>query len=184
MRRFVRFAVTGGILVNQFLGVPIARGESLNQAVVISQVSTGDTQSASNEFVELYNNSTSDVDISNWCVRYATAANSLQSSPKHCFTPADAQTKIYLSSHQYALIVTAGFTVPGGGSPDGRFSGSGIAAAGGHIVLQNSAGATVDVLGWGTATAAKTGEVPARCMASCQARWGRSLPRQARPCTP
>ena len=160
MRRFVRFAVTGGILVNQFLGVPIARGESLNQAVVISQVSTGDTQSASNEFVELYNNSTSDVDISNWCVRYATAANSLQSSPKHCFTPADAQTKIYLSSHQYALIVTAGFTVPGGGSPDGRFSGSGIAAAGGHIVLQNSAGATVDVLGWGTATAAKTAAAP------------------------
>ncbi len=156
MRRFVRFAVTGGILINQFLGVPVAHGEAAVGGVVISQLSTGDTQSASNEFVELYNNSASDIDISNWCIRYATAANSLQGSPKYCFAPADAQTKIYLSSHQYALVVTSSLTVPGGGSPDGRFSGSGMAATGGHILLQNNVAATIDVVGWGTAIAAET----------------------------
>lgn len=156
MRRFVRFAVTGGILINQFLGAPIAQGESTGGSVVISQLSTGDTQSASNEIVELYNNSPGDIDISNWCIRYATAANTLQGSPRYCFVSSDTQTKIYLSSHQYALVVTSGVTVPGGGSPDGRFSGSGMAAAGGHIVLQNGTGVTIDTLGWGTATAAKT----------------------------
>lgn len=155
MRRFVRIAVTGGILVNQFLGVPIARGETAPGGVVISQLATGDAQSSSNEVVELYNNSSIDVDVSNWCLRYATAANSVQGSPKYCVTPADPQTKVYLTSHQYALIVASGFMVPGGGSPDGRFSGSGMAASGGHILLQNSTGGIVDVLGWGTATAAE-----------------------------
>lgn len=124
--------------------------------VVISQLQTGDTVSGSNEAVELYNNTEEDVDISGWCIRYTTAsAQVLQPSPKYCFTPPDAQTKIFLSAHSYATIVTTGYIVLGGMSPDGRFSGSGMAASGGHIRLLDAEGIAHDVLGWGTSVFAE-----------------------------
>lgn len=120
--------------------------------VLISQLQTGDTLSATNEAVELYNNTQSDQDVSNWCIRYSSANSlTLATSPKYCFIPADSQTKIYLSANSYASVVTATYALPNAASPDGRFSGSGMAAAGGHIKITDSTSATIDTLGWGTA---------------------------------
>lgn len=153
MRRIVRIAFILGLIIHQLSGMPIVHGEAA-AGVVISQLSTGDSQSGSNEFVELYNNSVSDIDVSNWCIRYSTIADSLQGSPRYCFVPSDAQTKIYLTAHAYAIIVTPSYTMPNGSSPDGRFTGSNMSATGGHIKLFDSSGSVVDKVGWSTATTA------------------------------
>lgn len=129
---------------------------SAARGVVISQLQTGDVSSASNEAVELYNNTDLDVDVSDWCVRYATATSlTLQSSPRYCFTPIDTQTKIFLSARSYGSIVTTGYVLPGGLSPDGIFSGSGMALSGGHVKLLDANGDILDAIGWGTATFAE-----------------------------
>ena len=151
MRRIVRVALVLCITLYQLTGMPIAHGVTAS-SVVISQLSTGDSQSGSNEFVELYNNSTSDIDVSNWCIRYSTIADSLQGSPRYCFTPSDGQTKIYLTAHSYAIIVTPSYAMPGGSSPDGRFTGSNMSATGGHIKLLDSNGGVIDKVGWNTVT--------------------------------
>lgn len=157
MRRLFAVLSVLCLSVSQYAAVHLAHAEAATTRVVISQLSTGDSQSGNNEFVELYNNSLSDVDISNWCIRYSTAADSLQSSPKYCFTPSDVQTKVYLATHGYAIIVTPSYVMPSGTSPDGRFTGSGMAATGGHIKLFGADGALIDKVGWGTtATAAET----------------------------
>lgn len=117
--------------------------------VVISQLQTGDSLAATNEAVELYNNSETDVDVTDWCLRYTTATSqTLQSSPKYCFAPIDLQTKIFLSANSYASIVTSSYSMPSGTSPDGRFAGSGMAASGGHVRLLDADGLTRDLLGW------------------------------------
>jgi hypothetical protein len=44
-----------------------------SDGIVISEVSMGSEDSASNEFVELYNNSSSAIDISSWSLYYRSA---------------------------------------------------------------------------------------------------------------
>lgn len=145
-------AIMVGLFAALTLGIFFSPFASAVSSVVLSQLQTGDVSSASNEAVEIYNNSTVDQDITDWCLRYTTFSSvTLQSSPKYCFTSTDAQTKVFLSTHSYAVIVTTGYIMASGISPDGRFSGSGMALAGGHIRLVDASSTLVDILGWGTA---------------------------------
>ena len=124
--------------------------------LVISQVQTGDSVSASNEAVELYNNSLTDQNITDWCIRYASATTAtLSTSPKYCFNVTDTRTKVYLKAHAYAYVATSTY---GNTSTvvDGRFTGNGFAAAGGHIKLVDQAGTVIDTLGWGSAAFAES----------------------------
>lgn len=134
------------------IGVSIISDTVSAAPLVISQLQTADTSLASNEAVEIYNNTTVDQNVTNWCIRYSSATSSvLATSPSYCFTPPDAQTHIFLAANSFATIATSTVVLPGFLSPDGRFSGSGIAAGGGHIKLLNGTANTVDSLGWGTA---------------------------------
>lgn len=120
--------------------------------VLISQLQTGDMISASHEAVEIFNNTGYDINITDWCIRYSSATSpSPATNPKYCFLPVDAATKIYIEPEGYATVITSGYMLPGPQIPDGVFSGSGMAHAGGHIKILSSNGDVVDVLGWGTA---------------------------------
>ena len=131
--------------------------------MMISQVSAGNSLSANNEFVEVYNNAEVDVDISNWCISYASSSGSLQSKPRYCFTPADAVTQLFLRSKSYALVTTPNYILPTITIDnvttqliaDGIFNDPGISMTSGHILLSSSDG-VIDTLGWGTAPLAET----------------------------
>ena len=75
------FAALCGILV-------LPNGVSALGGIVISQLQTGNSLSASNEAVELYNNTDEDWDITNWCVRYTSSSSQVfQPTPRYCFIP-------------------------------------------------------------------------------------------------
>ena len=52
------------------------------------------------EYIEIYNDSLQDVDITNWCLYY----NDL--SQVSCFSPPDAGTKLFLSAKSFVLVVS------------------------------------------------------------------------------
>lgn len=52
------------------------------------------------EYVEIYNDSLQDVDVTNWCLYYN------ESSQVGCFSPPDAGTKLFLSANSSALVVS------------------------------------------------------------------------------
>lgn len=123
---------------------------ALSSDVVISQVQLGDSASVKNEFVELYNNSSEAVDISNWCLYYVTSSQT--ASKMVCFVPTDGASHIYLPGHLSLLAVsnelmTAALPMLG----DFHFTGvlSGIS---GNVRLQNNLGVEIDKVGWGAST--------------------------------
>jgi len=141
-----------GILAGFLLGVGLQAAAFAAAPLVISQIQTGDTASASNEAVELYNNTADDQDITDWCIRYMSASSQLYSSSvRYCFTAPDQLTRVFLSAHAYVSIATAEYAMPHGLVPDGRFTGSGFAGAGGHIRLVGLNDQVIDTVGWGTA---------------------------------
>lgn len=145
-------AIMVGLFASIFLTLVTPVAISALPGVVISQLQTGDTLSGNNEAVELYNNTSANIDVTNYCIRYSSYASpTLSSSPKYCFVPPDGQTQIHLESYRYVSIFTLNMLDPGGLIPDGRFTGSGMAGAGGHIKILDSVGVVRDTVGWGTA---------------------------------
>lgn len=145
-------AILVGIFAMMTLSILTPSSLSGLAPVVISQLQTGDVVAATNEAVEIYNNTATDQDITNWCIRYSSASSqTLATSPRYCFVPPDEFTQIFLTSRSYATVVTAGYLLLGGVSPDARFSGSGMASSGGHVKLVDPLANSVDVLGWGSA---------------------------------
>lgn len=133
--------------------------EAVSTGLVIYQVQTqgssGQTGSSSTEYVALRNDSTTDIDITNWCISYASASDATQTTLK-CFTPPDSATKIWMTAKSYASIATSEFTAAHTGYvADGTFS-AGIAASAGHIKILDASKNIVDKLGWGTATSPET----------------------------
>lgn len=108
--------------------------------VVISEVST-EADNASQEFIELYNNSSADVSIEGWVVQMRSSNNALNRSV--------ALTEI-LKGHQHALLASTNHLTACSVADFPCFS-STMATTGGHVVLLNSEGEVVDKLGWGPA---------------------------------
>lgn len=122
------------------------------EGVVISQLQTGNSLSASNEAVELYNNTDEDQDITDWCVRYTSSSSqTLQSTPRYCFVADTEQIRIFFAARSYISIATDGYASMDELELDGRLLGSGMAGSGGHIKLVDADEMTIDMLGWGTA---------------------------------
>lgn len=118
--------------------------------VVISQVQVGPTGSASNEFIELYNNTDTDIDISNWCLFYASATSITTGTKMFCFVPENNSLHLFLPQRASAFLISTQLAtaMPSLGS-DGKFTGT-ILATAGHIRLIGSTANVVDKIGWGT----------------------------------
>lgn len=123
---------------------------SLPGDVIISQVQIGD--SSSSRFIEIYNNTDSPVDITNWCV-YHSSASGITKDELACFKDADKTLHLILSARSYALISSDKFSIPGSDKSSilgdlmmteglGKISG-------GHIYITDDSGVTRDSLGWG-----------------------------------
>ena len=136
--------------------ISVTASASAGNGVVISQVKTGNSSTA--RLVELYNNSNEDIDVTGWCVYYASGtANPVStmgaSDVRACFedNPVDLSERLLLPAYEYLLIaanlgdVSGDFVMSGG-------LGSGST---GHVFVVDNNKQIQDVLGWGTAAFAE-----------------------------
>jgi len=123
---------------------------AVSPTVVISQVQLGDKTSAKNEFVEIYNNSLVDVEITNWCLSYLSS--SLTSREMACFIPENDNSHIFLPSYSYALAtVSEVLSIEPPIIGDINFS-STLSGAAGYVRLLDQAKTEIDRVGWGLTT--------------------------------
>lgn len=113
--------------------------------ILIVEVQTGTTTSASEEFIELVNVSDSDVDMSSWRVEYFSASSADFEHPSRNIT-----LHGILSPGDHYLLASTGYLTD---IANDTFS-AGLAKTGGHVRLISATDTTTtvhDLLGWGTA---------------------------------
>lgn len=154
----------GVLFITLCLAGCITKGETVaaaGQSVVISQVQVGNATSASNELIELYNNGDTPVDITDWCLYYASSGSTANGSKLACFTTGSSDIHVFLPVRSYALAISSQFAVtnPTLGS-DVRFS-LALSGTAGHLRLLNKQGGEVDKAAWGQSAVAAEGNSPA-----------------------
>ena len=140
---------------------------AISSSVVIYQLQTGGA-TATQEFMLLYNQSLSDINVTNWCLQYSSSNDNV--GFKTCIEPPDSTTEIWVESQGYISFATNDFaTANPTFTPDYTFVG-GMAGASGHMRLLDSQNQEIDKIGWGgainpettAATAHTTGKVLSR----------------------
>lgn len=131
-----------------------------NLGLVISQAQLGDGISANNEFVELYNNSIEDIDITNLCIYYASASNTEIGNKMGCFIPEINSNHLFLPSFSYSIAISnqLHISIPDFGS-DLKFS-STLSGTSGHIRLVDENKLEIDKLAWGGNSLSAEGLLP------------------------
>ncbi len=159
MRKLYVFALLVVFLAALFFNVQCSRALSID--IVISQIQLGNAGSASNEFIEIYNNSATDVDITNWCLYYASATSVQNGSKLACFLSDSDNVHIYLPSHSFAFLISNQLATanPSLGS-DLKFSAT-LSGTAGHVRLIDSRGVEIDKVGWGVTAVSAEGASPA-----------------------
>ncbi len=105
--------------------------------ILISEVQTGSAESASDEFVELYNNTTQPLDISGWSLYYKSATGKTWSKK------ATVSENSVVASHDFWVFSSV---IDG----DTHIN-SGFSESGGNIQLKDKQGNVVEQFGWGSA---------------------------------
>lgn len=109
----------------------------------VNEVKTGGTGSAADEFVELFNSSTTAVDLSGWKLVYRSATGTSDVSL------ATIPDGTMLAAGGFYLLGGSGYA--GGPAADQSFS-TGLAGTGGAVAIKDGTGTAIDAAGWGTAT--------------------------------
>ena len=109
---------------------------------MVNELMVATNQSASYEFVEIYNPCSSSIDLTGWKLLYRAAAGTTDTT---IYTWASGS----VASQKYVLLAGSGFT--GTANPDGTLS-NGLAKAGGGVALRDAQSTIVDSVGYGTAT--------------------------------
>ncbi|WP_223636974.1 lamin tail domain-containing protein [Corallococcus sp. EGB] len=128
----------------------------LTNHVVISEISGGNGTgaAATDEFIELYNPTNSDVDLSNWQVGYKSATGTTWSA--NVTIPAGK----VIRAHGYFLLGGANYSGTAARDVGYSFDMSASTTAGGHVRIQQPVSGTyvdVDLLGWGTGNSPEGG---------------------------
>jgi hypothetical protein len=134
---------------------------AISPNLVISQIQLGNTASANNEFIELYNNSPTDIDVTNWCLYYASATSVQNGSKMACFISENANIYLYMPGHSFAFAISTQLfsSQPNLGS-DIKFSATLLGSAG-HLRLIDNKGLEIDKIGWGSTAVSAEGLKPA-----------------------
>jgi hypothetical protein len=118
-------------------------GGGTSGSVRVNEIQTATATSASDEFVELVNSGTTDVDLSGWKVVYRSAAGTSDT------TLATIPAGTTLAAGAFYLL--GGSNYAGAKPADQSFS-TGLAGTGGAVGVRDASGTLVDGAGWGTAT--------------------------------
>lgn len=134
--------------------------QAISTSVVISQIQLGNTASASNEIVEVYNNGISDVEVTNWCLYYSSASSVLNGSKLTCFLVENNSIHLFLPGRSFDLAISNQLSaaVPTMGS-DLKFSAT-LSGTAGHVRLIDNSGLEVDKVGWGATAVSAEGLKP------------------------
>lgn len=140
------------------MAVPVSATADSTAGVVISKLQTGGLGSgtASQEVIELYNNSDDDINVSGWCLTYS-AANDGESATTSgngqrqlaCLDAPD-DTDIFLQAGSTVLLVSAKHPLADDPSVNMNFSG-GMSGNSGHVRLLDHEGQEIDRVGYGAA---------------------------------
>ena len=132
----------------------LVMSSDIANTVVVTQVITGMLNQASHELIEIHNATDSDIDVTGWCVRYASANGASFSKVIGCFMPATNQVgqRVLLSARSFSLFASAEF-VAAYSTPDTPFGvnnvfSSGLAGAAGRIAIFSADGMLVDGVAW------------------------------------
>ncbi|HLB44702.1 MAG TPA: lamin tail domain-containing protein, partial [Candidatus Limnocylindrales bacterium] len=112
-----------------------------SSGLLVAEVVAGGS-SASDEFVELYNAGSGDLDLGGLELVYVTASGST-------VTRKQTWTQLALPAHRHLLLANSAGAWAA--AADGLYSG-GFASTGGSLVLRDVGGAVIDALSWGDAT--------------------------------
>ncbi len=128
--------------------------QSASTSLVISEIQTGSATSSGQEFVELYNPTTSDISVDGWVLQYKSATSALA---ENSWSKRATLTGV-VKSHGFYLISQKIYL----STADADLSTAGLSGTGGHVRLKDQSNAVVDLVGWGTtANAAETTPVEA-----------------------
>lgn len=153
--RFLRVVLCFVVAVGQLaLAVPVVSADDVDEQgdtasyVIIAQMYPGTSRGdmKDHEFVELYNNTDTAVDVTNWCIEYRSASDNKQWS--ECLIAPDPSTKLMLAPYGYATFASETLKSEWPVVADVYFSGI-INQARGYMLLLDASGAEVDRLGWG-----------------------------------
>jgi len=132
----------------------LAESDEISEVFITAMQTSGSVDGknyASYEFMQIYNSSDEDVDVTNWCLKYASSGSDGTGRTLACFLP-NEEARLFLPAGSYALAVSSDLAeqTPEEDSGDLEFS-AGLAAGGGHVILQNADEVEIDRLGWGSA---------------------------------
>ena len=145
------FSISGVIFIN-------VDAHAISNSIVISQVQTENSNSASNELIEIYNNSSSPVEISDWCLYYASATTTNNGSKLACFDSSNDSIHMFLPANSYALAISTSLALTNPQlAGDITFSAK-LAGAAGHIRLLDSSNNEIDKIGWGLTAVSAEGQ--------------------------
>lgn len=125
------------------------------QKIIITELLTGTPESGTEEFIELYNPSENEIDLSSWQLQYFSANTSNWSSPGRSI-----QLSGVIEPNEYFLVASTTYKVT---TANVTYS-STLGPTGGHIRLiqKDPLGDIVhDILGWGTASMPHVKAAPA-----------------------
>lgn len=141
-----KFAVFVGIVFSlASFFVPVNVSAATDSPVLISRVQTGSKTSASEEFIEVSNVSSGDVDVSSWRLEYFSATATNFDSPTR-----NIQLKGSIAPGKRSIAASTNYLTD---QADVSFSPT-LASAGGHVRLVSVTGTSKtmhDLVGWGTA---------------------------------
>jgi hypothetical protein len=132
------------------ISTPIASADG--SGVLISEIQTGNSTSASNEFVELYNATSADISLSGYTLGYHAASNT------DCANDWAIKAKLAgtIKSHGFYLIASkdylASATDVTATTSTGTATTLGLATDGGNLRLTGAGTQTADAVAWGKGT--------------------------------
>lgn len=123
--------------------VPITRAAP-SSTVVISHIIAGETGATNSEFIALYNNSSVDIDMTGYCLKNKTPV-------QIACIQAEANTKVFIRSHNYLTIASTIFATNHTYTPDTAFASSNlITVSGDTVTLFDGTSNEVDHVTWGS----------------------------------
>lgn len=111
---------------------------SSSKSVFITEVQTGSATSASEEFIEIYNSGSSDVDMAGWTLYYKSASGTTWTKKATVIS---------------GTLKSKSFWVFSANMPGDSVYSSGLSGTGGNIQIKDKAGLIIDQFGWGSANA-------------------------------
>ncbi len=120
---------------------------TMGNEVVIAQVQTGAEDAASQEYVSIYNNTNTDIDVTGWCLFYKDSL-----SKPGCIVPTNPADRLWLASYSYTTFASHEFIAAHADIPfipqaNTGFSG-GMADGGGFLSLVDANGVVRDQFTW------------------------------------